>query len=57
MQVEQEQMLQERIRMEEVTRLAKLEHIRKIEECIEQALYRQQDMKREEAKVTEEEFI
>ena len=57
MQLEQEQMLQERIRMEEVTRLAKLEHIRKIEECIEQALYRQQDMKREEAKVTEEEFI
>ena len=50
-------MLQERIRLEEITRLAKLEHIKKIEECIEQALYRQEDLKREEARVTEEEFI
>lgn len=50
-------MLQERIRLEEITRLAKLEHIKKIEECIEQALHRQEDLKREEARVTEEEFI
>ena len=57
MQAEQEAMLQERIRLEEVTRLAKLEHIRKIEECIENALLRQEDLKREEARVTEEEFI
>lgn len=57
MQLEQEQMLQERIRLEEITRLAKLEHIKKIEECIEQALWRQEDLKREEARVTEEEFI
>lgn len=33
-------MLQERIRLDEMTRLAKLEHIKKIEEALEQALLR-----------------
>jgi hypothetical protein len=33
-------MLQERIRLEEITRLAKLEHIKKIEDALEQALTR-----------------
>jgi hypothetical protein len=49
-------MLQERIRLEEITRLAKLEHIKKIEEAIEQALLRQEQLKREEGRVAEEEF-
>jgi len=50
-------MLQERIRLEEITRLAKLEHIKKIEDALEQALTRQEQLRQEEIKVAEEEFI
>ncbi len=57
MQQEQENMLQERIRLEEITRLAKLEHIRKIEDALEQALTRQEQLRQEEVRVAEEEFV
>ena len=50
-------MLQERIRLEEITRLAKLEHIRKIEDALEQALTRQEQLRQEEVRVAEEEFV
>ena len=46
MQQEQEAMLQERIRLEEITRLAKIEHIRRIEDALEEAIGRQEQLKR-----------
>lgn len=39
-----------------MTRLAKLEHIKRIEEALEQALHRQESMKLQETRVVEEEL-
>jgi hypothetical protein len=44
------------VRLEEITRLAKLEHIRRIEDALEEALGRQDRLRMEEARVAEEEF-
>jgi hypothetical protein len=44
------------VRLEEITRLAKLEHIRRIEDALEEALSRQDRLRMEEARVAEEEF-
>jgi hypothetical protein len=40
-----------------MTRLAKLEHIKKIEEAMMGALQRQEDLKKEEDKVAAEELL
>ncbi len=48
--------LQERIRLDEMTRLAKLEHIQKLEDALSQALTRQEELKQAEVKVAEEEI-
>jgi hypothetical protein len=42
--------------LEEMTRLAKLDHIRRIEEALEEALHRQQALKQQEIRAAEEEF-
>lgn len=44
------------MRLEEITRLAKLEHIKRIEDALEEALSRQDRLRMEEARVAEEEF-
>ena len=44
------------MRLEEITRLAKLEHIKRIEDALEEALSRQDRLRIEEARVAEEEF-
>ncbi len=49
-------MIQQRIRLDEMTRLTKLEHIKKIEEAMMGALARQEELKGEEDKVVEEEL-
>ena len=49
-------MLQERIRIDEMTRLAKLDQIKKIEESLSSALKRQEHLKQQELSVAEEEF-
>eukprot|EP00347_Sterkiella_histriomuscorum_P023854 403333155 len=55
-QTEQELLLQERIRLDEMTRLAKLDHIKKLEEAVMGAINRQEDLKKEEDKVADEEL-
>jgi hypothetical protein len=49
-------LLQERIRIDEMTRLTKLEHIKKIEDSLLIAMQRQEDLKKEENRVLEEEL-
>ncbi len=50
-------MLQERIRLEEITRLAKLEHIKQIEEALDSALMRQDALRQDQIRVAEEELV
>jgi hypothetical protein len=49
-------LLQERIRLEEMARLAKLEHIRRLEDAVEEALIREAKFKEREGHVAEEEM-
>ena len=49
-------MLQERIRLDELTRLAKLEHIKRLEEALQNGMQHQEKMKEMEAKAMEDEL-
>jgi hypothetical protein len=53
---EHELMLQERIRLDEMTRLAKLEHIKRIENALVDAMTYQEKLKDQENQIADDEF-
>jgi hypothetical protein len=56
LRMEMESQLQERIRLDEMTRIARLDHIKAIEETIKSSLENQEKLRDEEYKLIEEDL-